>query len=98
MPHAKLPIGAFVADMPSRKVLTVNQVVEIMLRWLETRDWAAAFDQSIPKRKFKQRQRGGAASAGDADEAADSPAPPEGAEAVPESAVELANDVHLQDV
>ena len=45
--------------MPSRKVLTVNQVADIMLRWLDTRDWAAAFDAAIPKRKFKRRKRGG---------------------------------------
>lgn len=65
LPHAALPIGAFVAEMPSRKVLTVNQVADIMLRWLETRDWAAAFDAAIPKRKFKQRKRGGASAAAD---------------------------------
>lgn len=62
--------------MPSRKVLTVNQVVDIMLRWLETRDWAAAFDAAIPKRKFKQRRRGGA-SAGAEDGEAGSPEAPD---------------------
>jgi tRNA (guanine9-N1)-methyltransferase len=47
---ARLPIGEFM-EMTSRKVLATNHVVEIMLRWLETRDWAKAFDAVIPKRK-----------------------------------------------
>lgn len=47
---AKLPIGEYM-KMSSRFVLTVNQVVEIMLRWLEYRDWGRAFIEVIPKRK-----------------------------------------------
>ena len=47
---AKLPIGEYM-KMSSRFVLTVNQVVEIMLRWLEYRDWGKAFMEVIPKRK-----------------------------------------------
>lgn len=37
--------------MASRVVLTTNQVVEIMLKWLECRDWQEAFLQVIPARK-----------------------------------------------
>lgn len=33
------------------QVLTVNQVVEILLRYLETEDWQKAFFQVIPLRK-----------------------------------------------
>ncbi len=47
---AKLPIGDYMR-MASRFVLTTNQVLEIMLRWLEYGDWARAFAEVIPKRK-----------------------------------------------
>lgn len=50
IPTAKLPIGEFMT-MQSRTVLTVNHVVEIMLKWLETGDWGEAFLKVIPKRK-----------------------------------------------
>ncbi|RDL32551.1 uncharacterized protein BP5553_09007 [Venustampulla echinocandica] len=50
IPTAKLPIGEFMT-MQSRTVLTVNHVVEIMLKWLETGDWGEAFLSVIPKRK-----------------------------------------------
>ena len=43
--------------MPSRKVLTVNQVVDIMLHYLRTRDWAEAFEAAIPQRKFKASKK-----------------------------------------
>lgn len=47
---AKLPIGNYL-KMSSSQVLTVNQVVEILLKYLEMRDWKAAFFQVIPQRK-----------------------------------------------
>lgn len=34
-----------------KQVLTVNQVVEILLKFLETKDWRSAFFQVIPQRK-----------------------------------------------
>ncbi len=50
--------------MRTSKVLTVNQTFEILLTWVETRDWEQALYSVIPKRKFNDsgRRRGGGAS------------------------------------
>ncbi|CAL0301083.1 unnamed protein product [Lupinus luteus] len=47
---AKLPIGNFI-QMSSSQVLTVNQVFEILVKFLETRDWKTSFFSVIPQRK-----------------------------------------------
>ncbi|KAL2524136.1 tRNA (guanine-N1-)-methyltrnsferase [Abeliophyllum distichum] len=47
---AKLPIGDYL-KMSSSQVLTVNQVVEIILKFLEAKDWKDSFFQVIPQRK-----------------------------------------------
>ena len=61
---ARLPIGTHLAELKTRKVLTVNQSFEILLKWVETRDWKAALEEVIPKRKFNEKgraaKRGGA--------------------------------------
>lgn len=60
---AKLPIGEYI-QMASRQVLTTNQVLEIMLKWLELGDWGKAFMEVIPKRKgvaLKEAHEGGPA-------------------------------------
>ncbi|KAI8992120.1 guanine-N1-methyltransferase [Mycotypha africana] len=48
----QLPIGDHL-QMSTRKVLTVNQVFEIMVKWVEHRDWEKAFLEVIPGRKLK---------------------------------------------
>ncbi|XP_072542958.1 tRNA methyltransferase 10 homolog A [Salminus brasiliensis] len=48
--HAQLPLGSFV-KMNSRKVLAVNHVFEILLAYLEKRDWREAFFTVLPQRK-----------------------------------------------
>jgi tRNA (guanine9-N1)-methyltransferase len=68
--HARLPIQAHM-KMTGSHVLTVNQVFELLLAWLELRDWRAACERAVPKRK--RGGEGGAAGGeggedGDADE------------------------------
>jgi hypothetical protein len=44
----------------------VNQVLEIMLRWLENHDWEKAFMQVIPKRKLPEGQETSRSNSGEA--------------------------------
>jgi tRNA (guanine9-N1)-methyltransferase len=50
---ARLPIGEFI-QMSTRKILAVNHVFEILLNYLDSRDWNQAFLAVIPERKFKK--------------------------------------------
>lgn len=34
--------------------MTVNQVFEILIKWVETKDWEQSLYSVIPKRKFQQ--------------------------------------------
>jgi len=52
--HAQLPIGKYLAEMTSRKILTVNHVYDILLRWAESKDWAAAISTVMPQRKLQE--------------------------------------------
>lgn len=60
--HAQLPISKYLPEMLSRKILTVNQVFEIMVKWAESRDWEASMRAVMPLRKFtgisKAQRRG----------------------------------------
>ncbi|TNY23768.1 guanine-1-methyltransferase-domain-containing protein [Rhodotorula diobovata] len=59
--HAQLPIGQFLPEMQTRKVLTVNQVFEILVGWVEEggRDdtWREALRRVMPERKFNAEGR-----------------------------------------
>lgn len=35
-------------------MLTVNQVFEILVKWVETKDWEQSLYSVVPKRKFQQ--------------------------------------------
>lgn len=48
--HAQLPLGNFV-KMNSRKILAVNHVFEILLAYLEKKDWKESFFSVLPPRK-----------------------------------------------
>lgn len=50
--HAQLPIGSFV-EMNGRKVLTINQVFEILIAFSASHDWREAFYHVLPARKVK---------------------------------------------
>jgi tRNA (guanine9-N1)-methyltransferase len=50
---AQLPIGRYLSNLPTRKVLTVNQVFEILVKWVETRNWEEALYSVMPKRKLQ---------------------------------------------
>jgi len=54
---ARLPIGVFLSELPTRKVLTVNQVCDILLYWIVARDWKAAFYAIVPPRKFEKGKK-----------------------------------------
>ena len=51
---ASLPIGKYLKELKTRKVLTVNQVFEILIHWVDSKNWEDALYSVMPKRKFTQ--------------------------------------------
>lgn len=49
--HAQLPIGDYF-KMTTRTVMTVNQVYEIIMHYMESKDWQDAFVKVMPQRKI----------------------------------------------
>ncbi|KAI9017708.1 guanine-1-methyltransferase-domain-containing protein [Gaertneriomyces semiglobifer] len=47
---AKLPLGKYI-DLKTRKVLTINHVFEIMIKYLVERDWEKVLLEVLPPRK-----------------------------------------------
>ncbi|KAJ2354648.1 tRNA (guanine(9)-N(1))-methyltransferase [Coemansia sp. RSA 2618] len=68
--HAQLPIGQYI-QMSSRKVITVNQIFEILVKFIESGDWKSAFLEVIPQRKFKDDKPGADDSESEKDEPQD---------------------------
>ncbi|GAA5930330.1 hypothetical protein JCM3775_004364 [Rhodotorula graminis] len=71
--HAQLPIGEFLPELQTRKVLTVNQVYEILVGWVEEGEradgWREALRRVMPERKLnadsrKERRSGNKAGGG----------------------------------
>ncbi|CED85140.1 Uncharacterized conserved protein [Phaffia rhodozyma] len=54
---ARLPIGTYLASMPTRKVLTVNQVFDILTSWVEFKDWEKALTKVMPIRKMVESHK-----------------------------------------
>ncbi|OBZ70507.1 tRNA (guanine(9)-N1)-methyltransferase [Grifola frondosa] len=65
---ARLPIGTYLKELRTRKVLTVNQTFEILLKWAETQDWEQALYAVIPKRKFNDKGPMGAKAGQESDD------------------------------
>lgn len=75
-------------------MLTVNQAFEILLRWVETRDWEKALWAVVPKRKFQEgRRRGKGGKVSEAGDTAEGQGDADDGEADAEDGGEDADDI-----
>lgn len=51
IPTRRLPIGEYI-KIEGRKVLTTTHVIQLMLKYCESRDWKESFESVIPSRKL----------------------------------------------
>ena len=86
--------------MRTRKVLTVNQTFEILLKWVETRSWEQALYAVMPKRKFNNegRRRGGGTTSSKGGDSGDEVIEGEGEEGMEEGDSRVVNLADVEEV
>ncbi|GAA5991344.1 hypothetical protein JCM10908_003266 [Rhodotorula pacifica] len=106
--HAQLPIGEALPELKTRKVLTVNQVLEILVKWVDEggkegkEGWEGALRSVMPTRKFEsegkkkrreaKRAANGGGAAGDEEEDGEDSEEEDGSEQEDNDGVYVARD------